>query len=61
MDAPSDLTQVIDIADLTELPGGQHRRQAIGYFIADPAGAPAGEVAARMIDHVLMYALQAER
>jgi hypothetical protein len=51
----------MDITDLTELPGGQRGRQAIGYFIADPTGARPAEVVARMINHVLMYALQAER
>jgi len=61
LDAPNDLIEMIDIMDLTKLPGGQHRRQAIGYFIADPVGACPAEVVARMINHVLMYALQAER
>jgi hypothetical protein len=61
LDAPNDLTEIIDITDLTELPGGQHGSQAIGYFIADPAGAGPAEVVTRMINHVLMYALQAER
>lgn len=61
LDAPSDLTEIIDITDLTRLPGGQHGRQAIGYFVADPAGAPPAEVTDRMINHVLMYGLQAER
>jgi hypothetical protein len=61
LDAPSDLTEIIDITDLTKLPGGQHGRQAIGYFIADSGGARSAEVVERMINHVLMYALQAER
>lgn len=61
LDAPSDLAEIIDITDLTELPGGQHGRQAIGYFIADPDGASAAEVVDRMISHVLLNALQAER
>jgi hypothetical protein len=61
LEAPSDLTEIIDITDLTQLPGGQHGRQAIGYFIADSAGARSAEVVARVINHVLMYALQAER
>jgi TIR domain len=61
LDAPNDLTEIIDITDLAELPGGQHGSQAIGYFIADPAGAGPAEVVTRMINHVLMYALQAER
>jgi hypothetical protein len=57
----SDLAEIIGITDLTELPGGHHGRQAIGYFIADPDGASAAEVVDRMISHVLLYALQAER
>jgi hypothetical protein len=60
LEAPSDLTEIIDITDLTKLPGGQHGRQAIGYFIADSAGARSAEVVKRMINHVLIYALQAE-
>ena len=61
LEASNDLTEIIDITDLTKLPGGQHGRQAIGYFIADSTGAHSAEVVERMINHVLMYALQAER
>jgi hypothetical protein len=62
LDAPHDLTEIIDITGLNVLPGGQHGRQAIGYCIADPdGGVSAGVVVDRMINHVLMYALQAER
>jgi hypothetical protein len=60
LDAPSDLAEMIDVTDLTKLPGGQHGRQAIGYFIANPTGGYPVEVVARMIKHVLMYALQVE-
>jgi len=61
LEAASDLTEIIDITDLTKLPGGHHGRQAIGYFIADSAGASPAEMVERMITHVLMYGLQAER
>lgn len=60
-DAPHDLAELIDVTGLHELPGGQHGRQAIGYLIADPDGAPPGDVVDRAIDHVLRYGLQSER
>jgi len=61
LDAPRDLADMIDITDLTELPGGIHASQAIGLFVADREGAPAAQVVRRMIDHILLYALQTER
>lgn len=61
LDTPHDLTELIDITGLTTLPGGQRKREAIGYFIADGDGAPASDVVHRMINDVLLYALQAER
>ena len=60
-DAPHDLAELIDVSDLHELPGGQHARQAIGYLIADPDGAPSADVVERAIDDVLRYGLQSER
>ena len=61
LDAPHDLAELIDVTDLHELPGGQHARQAIGYLIADPDGAPPADAVKRAIDHVLRYGLQSER
>lgn len=61
LDAPHDLAQLIDVTDLDELPGGQHARQAIGYLIADPDGAPPADAVKRAIDHTLRYGLQSER
>jgi hypothetical protein len=61
LDAPHDLAELIDVAGLNTLPGGHHGREAIGYFIDDPAGSLAPEVISRMISDVLLYALQAER
>jgi len=61
LDAPRDLAELFDVTGLNKLPGGQHGRQAIGYFIADPDGTPAAEITNRMIDDVLRYGLQAER
>lgn len=61
LEAQKDLAELIDITGLTNLPGGQHGSQAIGYFIDDSDGEPPGEAASRMIRHVLLYALQTER
>ncbi len=61
LEAQKDLTDLIDITGLTRLPGGQHGCQAIGYFIDDSDGSPADEAVNRMINHVLLYALQTER
>ena len=61
LDAPHDLAELIDVTDLHQLPGGQHERQAIGYLIADPDGAPPADAVKRAIDHILRYGLQSER
>jgi len=61
LDTPHDLTELIDVTGLNTLPGGHHGREAIGYFIDDPAGSPAPQAVSRMIGDVPLYALQAER
>ncbi|MHB1593321.1 MAG: hypothetical protein ACYCO9_08465 [Streptosporangiaceae bacterium] len=61
LETPHSLTELIDITALAELPGGHHKREAIGYFIADPQGARADRAADQMISDVLLYGLQAER
>ena len=57
LETPKDLAQLIDTAGLEPLPGGQHMRHATGYFTAAPDGTPAPDTAARMVQHVLQYAL----
>lgn len=61
LDTPHALTELFDITGLTRLPGGQHKREAIGYFIGDRDGTSVREAVNRMINDVLLYALQAER
>ena len=61
LEAQHDLAEFFDTTGLHSLPGGQHRSQAIGYFIADHYGISATDAANRMITDVLRYGLQAER
>jgi hypothetical protein len=61
LEAQHDLAEFFDATGLHSLPGGQHKSQAIGYFIADRNGIPAADAANRMITDVLRYGLQAER
>jgi hypothetical protein len=60
LETPGDIAQLIDATDLDSLPGGQHMRQAIGYFTASADGAPASQAATRMVRHVLQYGLKAD-
>ena len=60
-EAQHDMAEFFDATGLHSLPGGQHRSQAIGYFIADQNGISDTDAANRMITDVLRYALQAER
>ena len=61
LEAQHDMAEFFDTSALHSLPGGQHKSQAIGYFIADNNGISATDAANRMITDVLRYALQAER
>jgi Domain of unknown function (DUF4268) len=61
LEAQRDMAEFFDTTGLHSLPGGQHRSQAIGYFIGDRNGISAADAANRMITDVLRYALQAER
>lgn len=61
LEAQHDITDLIDIADLNQLPGAQHTRQAIGYFIADLQGISHAKVTNRMVTDVLRYTLKVER
>jgi hypothetical protein len=60
LETPKDLAQLIGTARLETLPGKQHGRQAIGYFVGFSEGTSAGDAAEQMIRHVLRYALQAD-
>jgi hypothetical protein len=55
------LAELFDITGLITLPGGQRKREAIGYFISDRTGAPGKEAVDRMIRDVLLYGLRTER
>lgn len=58
LETPKDLAQLIGTTGLETLRGKQHRRQAIGYFVAFQGGTSAGDAAEQMVRHVLRYALQ---
>ena len=59
IESPKDLAQLFDLSGLEALPGGQHMRQANGYFSAAALdGESADRAATRMIRHVLDYAFK---
>jgi len=60
LETPKDLAQLIGTARFETLPGKQHLRQAIGYFVASSGGTSAADAADQMVRHVLRYALQAD-
>jgi hypothetical protein len=60
LDAPGDLTELVDITGLATLPGGQRLSQFMVYLTASPDGASAVSVAGKMTRQMLEEALKVD-